>query len=260
MSESRPAPSHLRTLVFGWGNARPSQIAAYERLHRASGRDTASVIADTRAGLLDGEAHARAVRPLAQGLLAEQGDTPLLVHAFSDNGFIAWAAFLDTLARDENGENVRRRIRGVVFDSAPGLWNVRGKRDFAQRFSLGMTPAISRLIGLGAREHLPIVTPVLAGLFVAYPYLRPKAVRSMVSSGERVLGAGLRCPHLFLYGGKDELVPPSDVRAFIARLRSAGLRAEESFFPAGRHVALYPTEPSQYRDALASFTSSLDLT
>jgi hypothetical protein len=48
-------------------------------------------------------------------------------------------------------------------------------------------------------------------------------------------------------------VPPSDIRAWIARQRLAGLEIEEHVFEEARHVALFPNDPRRYRRALGDF-------
>jgi pimeloyl-ACP methyl ester carboxylesterase len=248
-----------RVLLVGWGNSTPSQLVAYERVYTPLGLATRSVIPNTRAGLADPRAFGRALAPVAAELVAEGADRPLLIHLFSDNGFIGWAAFLDALAASAEGARVKAAIRGVVYDSSPGLWNVRGPFDFARRFALGMTPAVSRLVGLGARERIPVVTPLIGVGFLAYQVAFPRAVAAMRSAGDRVARLQPSCPHLFIYGGKDVLVPPSDVRAWIARERAAGIDVEEIEIAHGRHVALYPQEPRLYRDALKRFVQKLEL-
>ncbi|HSO35611.1 MAG TPA: DUF829 domain-containing protein, partial [Labilithrix sp.] len=226
-----------RVVLLGWGNALPSQLGAYERLHRIEGLESSTVIADTIAGLTDPRAYARSIVPLAEELARERGSRPIVVHQFSDNGFMAWAALLEALDATEDGRRARDAIVGVIHDSSPGLWNVRGPFDFARRFALGMTPAVSRAAGLGARERLPVVTPLLATGFIGYQLVFRRAVASMLSAAGRVTALQPRCPHLFLYGEADVLVPAGDVRAWIDRQRAGGIDAEDCPFPAARHVA-----------------------
>jgi pimeloyl-ACP methyl ester carboxylesterase len=242
-----------RALLLGWGNAMPSQLVAYERLYKILGLEPRSVIPNTLEGLGRSNAYARSLAPLAADLAAEAGARPLLVHLFSDNGFIGWAALLDALDATEDGRRARSAIRGVIFDSSPGLWAVRGPLDFARRFALGMTPAVSRMARLGARERLPLVTSLLGVGFLGYQLVFRGSVRTMLSAGKRVEAKQPTCPHLFLFGEEDVLVPPRDVRAWIARQRAAGIDAEEHAFPTGRHVALFPKDPRRYRAALTDF-------
>lgn len=246
-----------RVLLVGWGNSTPSQLAAYERIYSALGLEARSVIPDTRAGLADPTAYGRVLAPVAAELASEGADRPLLVHLFSDNGFIGWAAFLEALAASPEGAHVKAAIRGVVYDSSPGLWNARGPIDFARRFALGMTPALSRRVGLGARERLPVVTPLLGVAFLGYQAAFPRAVAAMRSAGDRVARLQPSCPHLFLYGGADVLVRPDDVRAWIARERAAGMDVEAVEIARARHVALYPTDPRLYRDAVKRFVAKI---
>lgn len=246
-----------RVLLVGWGNSTPSQLTAYERLYAPLGLTPRSMIPDTKSGLADPTAYARALAPVANALVAEGADRPLLIHLFSDNGFIGWAALLEALVSTTDGARVKAAIRGVIYDSSPGLWNVRGRLDFARRFALGMTPALSRRLGFGARERIPVVTTVLGVAFLGYQVAFPRAVAAMRSAGDRVARLQPSCPHLFIYGGRDILVPPDDVRAWIARERAAGIDVDELEIPNGRHVALYPSEPRIYRDALKAFVTKL---
>ncbi len=225
------------------------QLAAYERLHRGLGLVTTSVIPRTVDGLVRRDAYARALAPVARDLAGD--DRPLLVHLFSDNGFLGWAALLDALAASEAGRRARDRVAGVILDSSPGLWNVQGPLDFARRFALGTTPAAARALHLGPRERVPVLTPLLGAAFLGYQLLFPAAVRAMASAGERVAREQPRCPHLFLFGEDDPLVPARDVRAWIERERRAGIEIEEVSFVGARHVALYPADPPRYRAAIA---------
>jgi len=231
----------------------PSQLMAYERVYRSLGLTASTVIPDTLEGLLRPQANARKVAPLAAELAAEGGARPIVVHLFSDNGFIGWAALLDALDATEGGRRARGAMRGVILDSAPGLWANRGPLDFAQRFALGMTPAVSRLAKLGARERLPVVTPLLAAGFVAYQALFPRSVRVILSASTRIEAKQPRCSHLFLYGEQDVLVPPRDIRAWISRQRASGIEVEEHAFLTARHVALFPNDPRRYRATLGTF-------
>lgn len=230
-----------------------SQLLVYQRLHKALGLETSSVIPNTLRGLVDADAHARALAPLAAELAAEAGARPIVVHLFSDNGFIGWAALLDALDASEGGRQARDAIRGVILDCSPGLWAVRGPFDFARRFALGMTPALSRLAKRGAQEHVRVVTPILGVGFLGYQLLFRRCVHVMLSAGERVHAKQPRCPHLFMYGEQDILVPPHDVRAWIRRQRHAGIDVDDEPFAKARHVALYPNDPRRYRSLVNAF-------
>ncbi|NOU27867.1 MAG: DUF829 domain-containing protein [Polyangiaceae bacterium] len=244
-----------RVVLIGWGNARPGHLAPYEALYRARGDQVSTTIPDTAAGLLRPDGYLRTVASLAADLAGNAGAHPTWVHLFSDNGFIAWAALLRTLAESGAGRRARDAIRGVVLDSSPGLWNVRGRRDFARRFARGMTPAVSRALGLGARHAVPLITPTLEAAFLAYRLAFRGPVEMMLGSADVVAREQPRCPHLFLVGEADRVVETRDVRAWIARQRAAGIDATEVAFPQGRHVALLGSDPQAYRDAIAAFTA-----
>lgn len=249
MPDSRP----LTSLLLGWGNATASQLAAYERLHASLGLAPCAVLPSTSKGLFDPRAYREAIAPLADDLVA--GRTRVdLVHLFSDNGFIAWAALLDRLDRGgEGGARARDAIRGVVYDSSPGLWASTGKRDFARRFAGAMTPLVARALGRDVNEAMPRVGAALEGAFLVYQVVRPSAVRMMMGASEHVARAQPRVPHLFLYARNDALVPVRDVEAWIRLERTRGIPVTARCFGRARHVALYPDDPRRYKRELAAF-------
>ncbi len=249
-----PPGRPLRSLLLGWGNATPSQLAAYERLHRDLGLIATCVLPSTAEGLLRPSAYGRAVEAVAESLLTGEAEIDV-VHLFSDNGFIAWAALLDRLAAGgDPGARARARIRGVIFDSSPGLWATTGKVDFARRFARAMTPLAARALGRDATAELPVVTRALEAAFIAYQLLHPGAVRRMTSAAPRLAAAQPIVPHLFLYARNDELVPTRDVEAFITLQRRRGVPVTARCFGRARHVALYPSDPKRYRREITAFT------
>lgn len=247
-----PEAGPRRSILLGWGNATPGQLRAYERLHQALGLEPHSVLPSTTKGILAPEVYARAVDPVAERMLA--GERVELVHLFSDNGFLAWAALLDRLARaGQAGRIAKAAIRGVAMDSSPGLWATRGKRDFAGRFAGAMTPLAARALGKDPTTPLPAVRAALTAAFVAYQIVRPAFVRRARGAAERIAREQPRVPHLVLYAREDALVPARDVEAWIALQRGRGLPVTARCFGRARHVALYPDDPRRYRGELAAF-------
>ncbi len=240
-------------MLLGWGNATASQLAAYERLHASLGLSPRAVLPSTSRGLFDPKAYRRAIVPVADDLVAARTQVDI-VHLFSDNGFIAWAALLERLDRaGAEGARARDAIRGVVYDSSPGLWASTGKRDFAKRFAGAMTPLVARALGRDATEPMPGVGAVLQGAFLVYQVVRPSAVRMMMRASEHVARAQPRVPHLFLYARNDALVPLRDVEAWIRLERARGIPVTARCFGHAKHVALYPDDPRRYKRELAAF-------
>lgn len=246
MSDPRPT---RRVLLLGWGNATPMQLALYERLYAKLGLAPTSFIPNTLVGLRSADGYARSVLPLAEEMATWR--EPTLVHLFSDNGFLGWAALLEALASTARGRATRDAIRGVISDSSPFLWNVRGPFDFAHRFALGMSPLATRALG----REVPLTKPVLFGSFLLYQAFFPRAVARLTSGGERVARHQPRCAHLYLHGGEDEMARPYDVRAWAAEQRGLGIDAATEFFPRAGHVALFPQDPRRYRALVSEFVA-----
>lgn len=227
-----------RVVLLGWGNALPSQLAAYARLYKLLGYETACATSNTMRGLVDFGVYRRTIAPLAAD------ERPCMIHLFSDNGFLAYDELLAH-------EGMKDRIRGVVMDSAPGLWNVQGPVDFARRFALAMAPALERR----ARRRIPGLTPALGGVFLGYQAMFRRQAKRMIASGERVAQRQPRVPQLCMYGEADTVVPPRDVRRWIAEQRERGMDIEDEPFPEAAHVALFPKDPKRYRRLLTTFAA-----
>lgn len=228
----------MRSLLVGWGNSTPRQLAAYARLHRRVGFEPEAVIPVTTAGLVSQRLYDRTLEPAREALSAGA----CMVHLFSDNGFLAWARLVATGAPLE-------AVRAVVLDSSPGLWAARTRAEVARRFSVGMTPLAARLLRREPTSYIPGVTPALYGAFLAAQALRPRAPERFAAAADLVLARGPRCPHVFLFGDEDILVPEANVRAYAARA-AAHVDVHLHLFRGAGHVSLYPADPPRYLRAL----------
>lgn len=250
------APGPARSLVIGWGMSRPEQLAPYLALHRELGLEPTLHVPSVAEGLLRPRTYVRRLRRAIAPLLTGPA-RPLYIHIFSDNGFIGLAQTLDELASSPEGRAALAELRGVVFDSSPGLHTVTTEGAFADRFAQGTTPFVARRLGLDARrERVFGVTPVLRALFLGYHRLFPAGVRRALSARSRVDEHDLRAPMLFMCGGADTLVQAAGVEAYAVSRRARGVSARVVVFEGARHVALLGADRARYAAELRSFVSS----
>ncbi len=250
------APAGARSLVLGWGMSTPEQLEPYLALHRDLGVEPTLHIASVAEGLLRPRAYVRRLRRALAPLLAEP-PYAFYIHLFSDNGFIALAQTLDELASSAAGRAALGALRGVVFDSSPGLHTAQTASVFADRFAQGTTPFVARRLGLGARRDRVFgVTRALRALFLGYHRLFPAGVRRALSARSRVEAHGLRVPMLFVCGGADTLVSADGVEQYAASWAARGVSTRVVSFEGGRHVALLGADRARYERELAAFVGA----
>ncbi len=247
---------HARAVLLGWADSTPSQLRVFERLYESLGIESLSEIAPIGAGLLHPKGYSQTAETMARVLTADLEPHPTLVHIFSDNGFVLWGALLARLSSTEKGLQFLRTVRGIVFDSAPGLWAAKGTIGLARYLATGTTSIITSRLG---RNPIPptrfLLTTALFGVFVGYRATFRRTVNALRTTVDQVRALQPHCPNLYLYGSADPIVLPRNVRAWVAGQRSRGIVCDMHEFEAARHVDLFSNDPERYRELLEAFAS-----
>lgn len=123
---------------------------------------------------------------------------PVIVHCFSNGGAFLYQNF--ALALESSPKPVR--VRGVIFDSAPG------RRRISRLYR-----AISVILGGGVLYNFPVslvVTVFVSAVWlweVVKGYLRPNSVTFQSDPLETLKDERNRWPQLFVYSKADDLIP-----------------------------------------------------
>jgi hypothetical protein len=212
-------------LVLGWGNSTARQLRPFAELWRGLGHEPSVFVPDTLRSLIAPAHFRRQARGLASG-------RPAIVHALSDNGFIALSLVLDAL-RAQGAPPPR----AVVLDSCPGVERWRTRRGFAAAFGRGLTPSALRAL-----------TPAIELAFRGLHHLVPGSIDMMTSSIERVLERlPSPVPHLVVCGPGDTIVPEAESIAHADRLRARAHPVEVLRVLGSGHVGHLRQEPASYR-------------
>lgn len=250
-------------VILGWGNATDRQLEPYRRLWRRLGAEPRTFVANALKGTFSPGPQIDKVRREARAIAraSEAGARDIWVHAFSDNGFITWGVMLEELAALPDGVRARDAVRGVVFDSAPGLHEGRRRHEFAYRMARGMTPGLLHLLGREARVEHPLITPALElGFGALYTYrawrgpARSLAIE-IARMYDRVLAWEPAAPQLYLYAEHDLIVRPAAVERHVARERARGVRARAVMIEGAAHVACWPAAPDTYEEEVEALVS-----
>lgn len=264
-------PLHLEdgptVLVLGWGASTRRQLEPFLRMWRDLGATPTAFVPDTLRSL----ARPQHFRDQARALASRRWD---VVHALSDNGFVAWSLILDELTR---GGGARSAPGGraapssparptsawpaaVLLDSCPGCRRWRTEAGFASSFGRGLTPATLRALGRRPVEVHPLVTPLLERAFRGVYRAFPGTTDLLGGAYERVLARSPPVPHLVVAGPDDAIVSESEVAAFVDALRNRGRAVDLLRLTGSGHVGHLRRHPQAYAAAASALLARASVT
>jgi hypothetical protein len=189
-------------ILIGFLGCTPGILAKYSQIYEAEGTETVQVLPSIPSMLLAHQGWrgngSKRVRRVSELIVRRAQDSEIIVHLFSNNGFIFFGSCMMADAR------VSRAVSAVILDSCPSYIT----REVA---ATGLLSALLRIDageagkpGSNKKQALEaVMAPVLAALdtrqrkaWEAWEMRHPVA------------------PHLFMYSDGDEVVSPSEVASF----------------------------------------------
>ncbi|XP_011867281.1 PREDICTED: transmembrane protein 53 isoform X2 [Vollenhovia emeryi] len=162
---------------------------------------------------------------------------PIFFHVFSNGGAFLYQHVSLAMQR----ANTPFKVRGVIFDSAPG-----------ERRLTALFKAISAIIGGHPLTNLPmsfVITFFLSVLWFFEAFSRTPIQTNPIALAEEAYS----WPQLFLYSNSDTLIPASDVEKFASRRAERGVRVQLVLFTNSPHVKHYTTYRDVYVNTVCSF-------
>jgi pimeloyl-ACP methyl ester carboxylesterase len=243
----------MLVVLLGWGASTPAHLESFVRAYAGLGFHSHVFICDGFRSLVRYDQVAAACEAQARAIAALAGDDEIIVHAFSDNGFIGFCQLLRAWRGDSQAKRILARIRGVVLDSSPGLHRV-SPAEFSRRFACALTQVVSHRLGV-RRSHVPLLTPILIRCFDLYQRGWAATVQRLRGAYDEVEADYPACPHLFVYGADDPIVPRGDVEGFAAKLRERGVAVHLHRFDTAVHVGSFWLAPQVYWDEVRRLCS-----
>lgn len=160
--------------------------------------------------------------------------------AFARQGYVALAVDLYRGKVADNADVAHQLMRGLPEDravrdlkAAVAYLRTRQDVDGTKIASIGWC------MGGGYSLASALAEPSLAGTVIYYGHLvtDPKTI------------AGLKVPLLGNFGGQDQGIPPSDVRAFEQAARKAGASVDFKIYPDAGHAFASSKDPAVFRAA-----------
>ncbi|KAG5307453.1 TMM53 protein, partial [Acromyrmex insinuator] len=206
-------------ILLGWAGCQDRYLAKYSSIYEDKSCITLRYTAPVEYLFWRRDKMPYIGKRLLQVITDERLDEhPIFFHVFSNGGAFLYQHISLAMQR----ANTPFKIRGVIFDSAPG-----------ERRLTALFKAISAIIGgviAQAFSRTPIPTNPIALAEEAYSW-----------------------PQLFLYSNSDTLIPASDVEKFASRRAERGVRVQLVLFTNSPHVKHYTTYRDVYVNTVCSF-------
>ncbi|GER36211.1 alpha/beta-Hydrolases superfamily protein [Striga asiatica] len=266
----------IAVVILGWLGAKPKHLRRYVELYNAKGIHAVTFVASVMDVLsfdLGKKLEAR-VKQLADELVSwlssESGrDRCLIFHTFSNTGWLAYGAILDTL---KNRQDLLEKIKGCVVDSGgdpnidPKVWAAGFTTALLKKSS--SATYISTEPGQGnhlrhatnaskilEKEPFLIESLMLFAFEKLFSYLLnlPDINQRLTKIISGLLKNQPMSPQLYLYSTGDKVIPFKAVESFIEEQKRSGKQVSSFNFGSSPHVDHYRTFPDLYAAQLDSF-------
>lgn len=230
-------------ILIGFLGCTPGIIAKYSQMYHAMGVETEEVIPSIRSMLLAHQGWrgrgSRMVKGVCELILQRAPDSEIVVHVFSNNGFIFFGSCM--LAQ----EQVSAHVSGVILDSCPCYIT-------PEVAATGLISATRRVEASEVGIH-PLKTLVKATV-----YLLLRALESRQHKVWQTWSCSFpAAPHLFIYSDLDAVVPADAIQAFadehLSRLQDLGVECDVSRWKAAQHCGLLREDPAKYYREVGTF-------
>ena len=246
------------TLVIGWFGAELRYVRKLCNFYLESGCDAVAIAPPSAATLLPPVADAyaevvlKALRRALEKEGAGEGQREVVIHVASNGGFIFGGTLLlkERLEADDD-DGIFSRVRGCVFDCAPG--NLRP--DIVAR-------ALAAVLGgrSATNEPAPVFETLASSLLSSSFISRrldaiDRAWGKALAVDETEDGRRLNCPSMFIYSEADVLISPREIEAYAKIREKYGEVTMHRFLDAphceiGRdHAAEYAKHVKDFVDA-----------
>lgn len=243
-------PKAALALLLGWGGAELKNLRPYARMHREVGADVLTHVPQVlsriwRPARIVADAvrvHDAVVAQLAEG-------QPLVIHSFSDNGFLALGALLAHGAAARS--SLASRTQAVLVDSAPGVYALRSARELGDAFGRALAPLLARRHL--RRPDLPRGATRALGLgFAAYFAVRPAVTRPMQRSAATAMECWPLVTTTLAYGDGDAIIPKASVERFADWLAARRVPVRRELFEGSGHVTHLLADRRRYERIVRS--------
>lgn len=246
------------TLVIGWFGAELRYVRKLCNFWVESGCDAVAIAPPSAATLLPpvadayGEVVLKALRRALEKEGEGEGQREVVIHVASNGGFIFGGTLLlkERLEADDD-DGIFSRVRGCVFDCAPG--NLRP--DIVAR-------ALAAVLGgrSATKEPAPVFETLASSLLSSSFISRrldaiDRAWGKAPAIDETESGRRLNCPSMFIYSEADVLISPREIEAYAKIREKYGEVTMHRFLDAphceiGRdHAAEYAKHVKDFVDA-----------
>ncbi|KAI6184651.1 Transmembrane protein 53 [Aphelenchoides bicaudatus] len=249
--------------MLGWGGAKDKQLNRYSQMYENIGCNVTRYTPPF--GKLSGrsftsyEKYALDFYDRAFIDAKSDPDRPIVFHAFSMNGASVFIKFWDLLSSYPDGEKLKSRVKGFVFDSAP---SDTVPQTSAIAFSLATFPPNTGFLSSIGRFAMYLLVYCYVGIFRAFQYFKWITFDPTIWEREiayyRILKIkDLPRNQLYLYSKVDFMIRAKDVDKFIDHQKGMGANITSKCWPDSPHIQHLRVHPDEYQKLCTDFVNEV---
>jgi hypothetical protein len=249
-SENPGAPN---VILFGWAGCHDKYLTKYSQIYL---KKSCSVVRYT--------APIRKIRSFSSyrtfalefyEKIPDNDDTsPIIFHVFSMNGCTLFVALWDLLDTVSNGADIKKRVKGIIFDSSPA--NVRAMQS-AKAISFATLPPSQYSEIFRSTYRM-----ILAGFFASHravvwiqSFFDSTAFETNYAYFRMLKIMDLPKNQLYLYSNADDICSDHSIEDFLKIQHERGIHIRSKCWESSAHVQHLRAHPEEYTEICEKFLS-----
>ncbi|CAD5215575.1 unnamed protein product [Bursaphelenchus xylophilus] len=235
-------------ILTGWANATDKNLSKYSEFYVDEGYMVARYTVPIKEVYHFGGYQRYALTLYEQLLQLDKTEgRPIFIHNFSMNGCSLFAMLWRLLAEVADGESIKARVKGVIFDSSPANvmpWHV------AEALSMG-----HKAWGLKMAVKVATTSFLSVHRFCCYAtsLVKPNVYETQFAYFMLTSFTDLPKRQLYFYSENDPICLPSSIREFQSLQRNQGVVVDELTWPNAGHCSHLKDDREPYVDKCVTF-------
>ncbi|CAD5220591.1 unnamed protein product [Bursaphelenchus xylophilus] len=242
-------------LILGWGGCHIKQLGKYVQLYNKLGFESIAKIPpafDSNFWIQLSEAdrfYHREFRPIVHE------DRPLIVHTFSVNGSGQFANIWDNLSREQDGNIIKKRVKGWIADSGPANSGRLGQFFRAHLNEIPRSKRNPLTLTYAVIRRLPFIASAYPK-FKVQTAINKENMKHMVPYNHLLSFPDLPQHQLYLYSKADFVCYHREIAAFKDDQLEKGKTVKWKCWNDSEHVNHFGRHPMEYAELIAQHLES----
>ncbi|KAE9555241.1 hypothetical protein FO519_001591 [Halicephalobus sp. NKZ332] len=246
-------PDAPLVLLFGWAGCRDRYLKKYSQIYEDKGCSIVRYTTPIKKirGFRSFPAFAE---DMYEKVFAEDDTSPIVFHVFSMNGCSLFVALWDLFGNVSNGEAIKSRVKGIIFDSCPANvmpWQAANAISFA-------TLPPSKFSSVARNTYKVFLTGVISShraLVYLQSFFDSSAYETTYAYFKLLTMKDIPQKQLYLYSKADDICSDFSIEEFAQTQKERGKEIQLQCWPDSLHVEHWRSYPEEYSSLCAKLVA-----